>query len=130
MAPRYTPSAAADQELEIAIARMLRIGVSLAAVVILGGGLLYLRHGNGPAPDYHHFHAAPNEALTIRGIFLGAAHGSSLSLIQLGVLLLIATPVVRVVFALVGFAREGDRLYAWISAAVLAILVVSLLHSR
>ncbi len=126
----YTPSAQADQALEVAIGRMLRIGVTIAAAVILTGGLVYLRHGAGPAPDYRHFHVAPQEALSIRGTFTGIVRGSSLSIIQLGVLLLIATPVVRVVFALVGFAREGDRLYASISAAVLAILVFSLLHSR
>ncbi len=126
----YTPLAVADRKLEAAIGMMLRVGVSVAAAVILIGGIVYLRHGAGPAPDYRHFHAAPAEALSIRGTFAGVRHGSSLSIIQLGVLLLIATPIVRVIFALVGFAREGDRLYAWISAAVLAILTFSLLRSR
>jgi uncharacterized membrane protein len=126
---KAAPTAEQDQQLEVAIGLMLRIGVSLAAGVILLGGVLYLAHG-GDAPDYTHFHSAPAEALSIRGTLAGVARGSSVSIIQLGVLLLIATPVARVVLALVGFAREGDRLYAWISAAVLAILVFSLWYSR
>ena len=123
------PSAEQDQKLEVAIGMMLRVGVSIAAAVILLGGVLYLLHG-GAAPDYTHFHSAPAEVLSVGGIFAGVARGSSLSIIQLGVLLLIATPVVRVIFALIGFLREGDRLYAWVSAVVLAILMFSLLHSR
>ena len=118
-----------DQRLESAIGHMLRAGVTIAAAVICTGGLLYLRHG-GPAPDYTHFHSAPREALSIRGTFSGVARGSSLSIIQLGILLLIATPVVRVLFALVGFLLERDRLYALVSAIVLAILLFSLIRSR
>ena len=126
----YEPSTEADHKLEVAIGWMLRIGVSLAAVVILLGGLGYLRHGAGPAPEYRHFHAAPDDTLSIGSTLAGVGRGSSLSIIQLGVLLLILTPVLRVVLALVGFALEGDRLYSWISAIVLAILTASLLHSR
>ena len=128
--PPYTSSAEADHKLEVAIGMMLRVGVSIAAAVILVGGLLYLRHGGAPAPDYRHFDAAPQEALSVRGILTGVRHGSSLGIIQLGVLLLIATPVLRVLLALAGFALEGDRLYTWISAVVLGILLFSLLHSR
>jgi len=55
--------------------------------------------------------------------------GDPAALIQLGVLLLVATPVARVVFAVVGFALERDRLYVVVSVAVLAILAASLLYS-
>ena len=119
-----------DQKLETAIGIMLRAGVTIAAAVVFLGGILYLRHPAGPAPDYTHFHSAPPEALSIRGTFAGVVHGSDLSIIQLGLLLLIATPVVRVVFALVGFLLERDRLYTIVSAVVLAILLFSLIHSR
>jgi uncharacterized membrane protein len=52
------------------------------------------------------------------------------SIIALGLLVLIATPIARVVFAIVGFARERDMLYTVISFIVLAILVFSLVHGR
>ncbi len=119
-----------DRRLEGVIGHMLRAGVTIAALVMFTGGVMYLRHPGLPAPDYTHFHSAPKEALSIRGTFGGVGRGSSLSIIQLGILLLIATPVVRVVFALVGFLRENDRMYTAISAMVLAILLFSLIHSR
>jgi uncharacterized membrane protein len=50
-------------------------------------------------------------------------------LIQLGLLLLIATPVARVAVAIVGFALERDRLYTVISLIVLLILLASLIHA-
>lgn len=49
-----------------------------------------------------------------------------IAIAQLGLLVLVATPVVRVVASVVGFTLEGDRLYAAITLAVLAILLLSL----
>jgi uncharacterized membrane protein len=57
-------------------------------------------------------------------------HGGPESVIQLGLLVLIATPVVRVILAGVGFLMERDRLYFWVSAVVLAVLCYSLWHIR
>lgn len=119
-----------DQRLEAVIGHMLRAGVTISALIMFAGGVMYLRHPGDPAPDYAHFHSAPREALSIRGTVAGVAHGSSVAIIQLGILLLIATPVVRVIFALVGFLLERDRLYTIVSAIVLAILLFSLIHSR
>jgi uncharacterized membrane protein len=51
------------------------------------------------------------------------------SLIQLGLLLLIATPVARVAFSAVAFAAERDYLYAGMTVAVLGLLGYSLLHA-
>ncbi len=51
-------------------------------------------------------------------------------MIQLGILLLIATPVVRVVFCVVGFARQRDRLYVAVRTLVLAILIYSLMSGN
>jgi uncharacterized membrane protein len=118
-----------DQRLEVLIGGMLRVGVSVSALVVLAGGILYLMRG-GAAPDYTHFHSAPKEALSIGGTFWGVVHGSAVSIIQLGILLLIATPVVRVIFALVGFLLQRDKLYVLVSAVVLAILLFSLVNSR
>ena len=49
---------------------------------------------------------------------------------QLGLIVLVATPIVRVAASLVGFALEGDRLYVGITAVVLAILLASVLLIR
>ena len=49
---------------------------------------------------------------------------------QAGLLVLLATPVLRVLTSVVAFALEGDRLYATITLTVLAILLVSLFGLR
>src|SRR5271163_2426447 len=115
-----------DKEMEIEIGHMLRIGVSLSALVVFIGGILYLR-SEVELPDYVHFHATADGLRTIAGVFHGVARFDAASVIQLGILLLIATPVVRVVFCVVGFARQKNRLYVGVSALVLAILVYSLM---
>lgn len=52
------------------------------------------------------------------------------AIVQLGLVVLVATPVLRVAASVAAFALEGDRLYAAITVAVLAILLTSifLLH--
>jgi uncharacterized membrane protein len=48
---------------------------------------------------------------------------------QLGLLLLIATPIVRVAFSAVAFALEGDKMYVLFTLLVLAVLLYSLFGS-
>ena len=118
-----------DEKLELAIGRTLQTGVLLAAAVVLIGGVMFLFHApSGPRPDYRHFHGVAAHLRTPWGIWPGVVHGDAESVIQLGLLLLIATPVVRVILAGVGFLMERDQLYAWVSAVVLAVLLYSLWH--
>jgi uncharacterized membrane protein len=114
-----------DQRLEVAMGEMLRIGVTVAALVVIAGGILYLWQYSGPIPDYRHFHGADAAYESVGAIFTGALHLESRSLIEFGLLLLIATPICRVIFGVVGFAMEKDRLYAVVSAIVLAVLLFS-----
>lgn len=117
-----------DQKLEIAIGRMLQTGVLLAAAVVLAGGILYLYEATGPRPDYSHFTGVAEALRSPVKIVSNAIHGDAQSIIQLGLLLLIATPIARVILAAVGFLLEHDRLYFWVSLIVLAVLLYSLLH--
>lgn len=120
-----------DERLEIAIGRTLQIGVLLAAALVLAGGILYLLRAHGaPTPDYRTFHGLAKHLRTPSGIWRGVLAGRAGSVIQLGLLVLIATPVARVILAGVGFFMERDRLYVWVSVAVLAVLVYSLWHIR
>lgn len=115
-----------DQDVDISVAKMLRFGITLAAIVVFSGGVLYLRHPWSPTPNYSHFHAAGPELSTISGIFSGLLHLHPKSIIQFGLLLLIATPVARVVFCVIGFARQKNRLYVLVSSIVLLVLIYSL----
>ena len=116
-----------DSTLETKIGVLLLVGVYSSAAVIMLGGILYLvRHGH-ETPNYSVFHGVPDRLDTLRGIAAGALRGQSLAIMQFGILMLIATPVARVVFSVFAFLAERDYLYVAISALVLAILAYSLI---
>ena len=113
------------------IGNTLRIGVTIACLIALVGGMIYLaRHGSEPMKDYSHFSYTdasfhPSEYTTLSGIFSGLGSLTAYSWIQLGVLALILTPIMRVVMSLLDFAREHDWLYCAITATVLAIIIAN-----
>ena len=119
-------SSQSDTKMDIAVGHLLRFGVSLAAGVVLTGWVFYLAHEHGVAPDYRHFHGKPLPVREIGGVIQGVRRLDSRSIIQLGILLLIATPVARVLFCIGGFAEQKDKLYVLVSSTVLAILIYSL----
>ena len=124
----HVPSRELDHRIENMMGRLLQVGVLLASVVVLIGGGLYLRVHAGTLEDYHTFTSEPASLCHPVDLFRLLKTGESAAVIQLGVLLLIATPIARVVFAAIGFAVEHDRLYVAISLVVLAVLIFGLLH--
>jgi uncharacterized membrane protein len=118
-----------DRQLESIIGQLLRTGVLLAAAVVLAGGVLYLAGHHADPAGYHTFVAGGSDIRSLSGIAKAVAHGDAVAIMQLGLLLLVLTPVGRVVAAMVGFLLERDRLYTVVSAIVLTILVFSLIHA-
>jgi uncharacterized membrane protein len=115
-----------DKRLETIIGSTLRLGVTLAAALVLAGGVYYL-YGNAWAPaDYHRFQPAAKTVLDLSAIVHNARTGNSLGIIQLGLLVLIATPILRVLLSVVAFALERDLLYVFVTVFVLAVLLYSL----
>jgi uncharacterized membrane protein len=118
-----------DKTIEEIVGNLLRVGVSLSAFVVLIGAAIYLaRHGREPA-SYKVFHGEPSDLRSLSGIVRDAFHLRGRGIIQLGLLLLIATPVARVAFSIWGFAEEHDRLYMIFTGIVLIVLLYSLLGS-
>ncbi|HWK10450.1 MAG TPA: DUF1634 domain-containing protein [Vicinamibacterales bacterium] len=115
-----------DEAFEELLGRVLRAGVVLAAVVVSAGGALYLFRHAGEVPAYGVFRGEPGDLRSIAGIVSDARTLSARGVIQLGLLLLIATPIARVIFALIGFARQKNWMYVGISAIVLTLLAYSL----
>jgi uncharacterized membrane protein len=115
----------ADLKMEIAISRMLRAGVSVAAVVVLVGWTLYLWQVHGVEPNYRNFHGVPSPADRLTPVFEGIRHLDSRSIIRLGMLLLIATPIMRVAYCIYSFATQKDKIYVVISSVVLTVLLYS-----
>jgi uncharacterized membrane protein len=109
-----------DEQMDRIIGNLLRTGVWLAAAIVAAGGLWYLAvYGAAPA-GYRHFH---DEARGLRSL---ASLAPPQVVILIGLLILIATPVARVVFSLVAFALERDWMFVAITAVVLVVLAYSI----
>jgi uncharacterized membrane protein len=115
-----------DQKVEQVLGTLLQAGVILSGTIVLIGGILYLFH-NGHNPASYHVFAANRPSLgNLSAIVSNAFHFDGRAIIQLGLLLLIATPVVRVIFSVAAFWLERDRTYVLFTLIVLAVLLYSL----
>ena len=110
-----------DLRLEQIVGNLLRAGVVLAATIVLAGGCWYLAAQGGTREDYRVFHGVREAMPWTQGL------SAPLTVIQVGLLILIATPVARVVFSIAAFELEGDRKYVGITLVVLGILAYSLI---
>lgn len=120
------PSGWTDERVERIIGTMLQAGVLLSgAVVAVGGAIDMVRHGSS-APHYALFRGESPEFRTVSGIVTGVMSFHGRGIIQLGLLMLIATPVARVAFSAVAFALERDGLYVVVTLVVLIVLAFSL----
>jgi uncharacterized membrane protein len=119
-----------DEQVEQIVGNLLRAGVMAAAAVVAVGGILYLIRYGATAPDYRVFHGEPSDLRSLSGVVRDALAGRRRGLIQLGLVLLIATPVARVAFSVLAFARQRDRTYVLVTLIVLALLIYSLAYGR
>ena len=125
--PHPEPPAPTSRAMGLLVAAVLRGGVLLAAAVTLAGGIPYLVLHGKEVPDYHTFHGASAELRSPEAILHGAAALDLRAIIGLGAMLLIATPIARVVITFAGFVARRDWTYVVITSIVLAILFYSLL---
>jgi uncharacterized membrane protein len=116
-----------EEQMETAVGRVLRLGVLIAAAMVLVGGILYLIRYGGGIPDYRVFRGEPEDLKSLSGIVNGVLSFRRRHLIQFGLIVLIATPVARVVLALIAFALKKDLTYVAVSLIVLAMLLFGLL---
>ncbi len=115
-----------DEQVEQIVGIILRSGVIVAALVVLMGGIIYLIRYGATFPDYRVFRGEPPDLRSLSGIVMDAFSFRSHGIIQLGLLLLIATPVARVAFSIVAFALQRDRTYVFVTLIVFGVLIYSL----
>jgi uncharacterized membrane protein len=115
-----------DERVEAILGNLLRAGVIIAATVVLVGGVFFLIRYGATSPDYRTFRGEPANLRSVSGILTDAVNLRSRGLIQLGLLLLVATPVARVVFSVFAFACQRDLTYVVLTLIVLAVLLYSL----
>ncbi len=118
-----------DERVEGLIANLLRAGVLVSALVVIAGGVAYLAQNPRARVDYHTFRGEPDNLKSTHGIIRTAFSGDPRGIMQLGLLLLIATPIARVTFSVVAFAMEGDLMYVGFTLIVLSVLLYSLFGS-
>lgn len=116
----------ADEKIERIVGVLLQVGVFVSGAIVLFGGILYLARFGQTTANYHTFAGESIELRSIHLVVSDAFHLDAAAMIQLGLLLLIATPVVRVIFSLAAFWLERDKIYVIFTAIVLAILLFSL----
>ena len=131
-APRSAPanSEGHDYRVEQIIGRLLQLGVLLAALVVLIGGVALLVHSGGDVAAFQTFRGESAALRSVTAIIGSAFHGDSRGIVQLGLLLLIATPVARVALTLGAFVIQRDRLYIVTTSIVLALLLYGLIWGR
>jgi uncharacterized membrane protein len=115
-----------DRAVEATMGVVLRVGVTLAALLVATGGFAYLVKTGHQVPHYRHFAGVPAALTSPAAIVRGALALEPAALIALGLVVLILTPVARVAFALLAFAEQRDRLYVIFSLIVLSVLFIGL----
>lgn len=106
------------EEVELIISKILRIGVLLAAVVIIVGLVQYLVTGESGYPK-------DTYPMGFTAIWNGLLAWKSVAVMEVGLLLLIFTPVLRVLVSLFAFVVEKDYRFVAITSLVLVILLIS-----
>jgi uncharacterized membrane protein len=115
-----------DERIEGIIGNLLRSGVIAAAALVLAGGIVYLARHGSERPDYATFRGEPAWLTSLGGIVSAAVHLRGRGIIQLGLLVLIATPIARVAFSIFAFLEQRDLLYVGITLVVFGMLLYSL----
>jgi len=123
--PRWT-----DYQIDQVIGRVLQVGVLAAAIVTVIAGVAYLRQHGTEIADYRNFRGVPATLSSLSGILRGVAAGQPAAMVQVGLVLLILTPIARVALTLGAFLMQRDRLYVLLTSIVLAVLVYGLFWAR
>jgi len=120
-----------ERDLELIMGKLLRYGVIISCVITMFGGILYLFQHQGMIPDYTPtvgaFEGAPEYLRQLSTILPRVVALDGAAIVQLGVIVLVATPILRVVFSFFAFLYEKDYLYVAITLIVLAIIMANML---
>jgi len=115
-----------DKDIQVILGTLLRSGVIISMSIVLIGGAIFLVHNQGSITDYKVFKPELSSFSSIAAIFKGVLTFRGDAVIQFGILMLIFTPIARIVFAIFSFLIERDYLYVLIGFIILAIITISL----
>jgi uncharacterized membrane protein len=112
-----------DLDLNRSVGNLLRLGVILSVVISFLGFVKLFFEGFTMPKEYKDLGSNTGNILT--EFWFGLLKLEGKSIIELGILILILTPLMRIIFALVGYVREKDYTYIIISVIVLFIMFIS-----
>jgi uncharacterized membrane protein len=117
--------------MEIWISYVLRVGVLTAAAIVFVGLVLFLVRGTGASGpqslDDILGNGGHTVAVTPGEIFHNVMHGDAIAIIQLGVLVLILTPTMRVAMTTFLFLAQRDWIFVAITCVVFIVLIIGLI---
>lgn len=125
-----TSLSASDRKIDLAISNILRSGVTVSSVITVIGAGIYLWYHSKQIPHYCTFRPQPETLTTLKGILNSALQGHGEGIMQAGVVLLLFTPIIRVAFSILAFAKQKDWIYVVVSSIVMAVLMFSLLGAK
>ena len=115
-----------DRDMQLIMGNLLRVGVVLSMTVVFVGGVIYLLGYGEQTADYSTFVVDEAGFFSLASIWTGLLEMNGKAIIQLGILLLIFTPISRVILAVISFIMERDYLYVLIGLMILVIILFSL----
>ncbi|KQS92044.1 DUF1634 domain-containing protein [Chryseobacterium sp. 09-1422] len=114
-----------DVDLNRSVGNLLRLGVILSVITSLIGFIKLFMEGFKMPRKYKLLDMGTSSEKVWSHFWETLCKGEGMAIIQLGILMLIFTPLMRIIFALIGYLKEKDYTYVIISSIVLAIMAVS-----
>lgn len=114
-----------DVDLNRSVGNLLRLGVILSVMTSLIGFIKLFMEGFKMPRKYKLLDMGTSSEKVWSHFWETLCKGEGMAIIQLGILMLIFTPLMRIIFALIGYLKEKDYTYVIISSIVLAIMAVS-----
>ncbi|CAA7386284.1 DUF1634 domain-containing protein [Chryseobacterium fistulae] len=114
-----------DIDLNRSVGNLLRLGVVLSVITSLIGFIKLFLEGFKMPKKYSLLNIGSSSEKVWGHFWNSLCKGEGMAIIQLGILLLIFTPLMRIIFALVGYLKEKDYVYVVISSIVLVIMAIS-----
>jgi uncharacterized membrane protein len=114
--------------LHVLLGRLLRVAIAASALVLVFGGVFYLAQQGQDVVDFSTFQPVREELRTPLAIFRGAFSGDAAAVAQLGILLVMVTPLVREAAAAGWFIHTHDLRFAAVGMLVVALLLLSIIY--
>ncbi len=106
---------------------VLRVGLVAAIALLLGSLVAYLLANPGATSSGALAHNPIHAYLNVVGLAQGIAAGRPEAWMTLGLLVLVATPIVRVLSGIYYFQKDGERTMLYITTTVFVLLLIGIL---